>query len=620
MRWSMLCLIFCISWPCPAQEDESSLLDIVFIQIENGKEFIYLRMPLAQWRSAKARSRFEDEVSLAVNNRQRLALKKVLGEKYDWEGISVSVDGVHLSELKGLKNHYLVLDKEKILAGKGQKIEIKGRVVESDIDIGRYEYQRQPVPAWELKPDDYLLLINANIVDVDKGEIKKERGVLVRNFKIELLILPQDLAKARQKLRIKKEIDVKDRYLIPGLSDIHCHPTLISEFEMGPLQMRYFPGQRLKNAEEALKNGCTLVRDCGGAANQVEFLQEEIAADRLLGPKIIASKGAITPKGGMWDVGRVQNELARLIFGGKLLWFPENDRELLQAMEDIHRSGNDFFKFYFEEKPLYGGDESTVYNMFTLEQARMMRKKADEYGKHLAAHAMFMPGVDILIEAGFDTVEHASCDQPYTVDLAQKMKGKGIAFNPTLSLGCYLSMNCGKKGYYDNPEVIYFQELRSATYREEIGRYVIPELQAGYVKFFEWLAQPLEERSMPMVGQVYPDRVHNFARFAPESMANIKKAGTKVGVGTDGGTGITFCGNVAKETAILHRYGYSAPEVLRMATLGNMEILKLDREMGSIHPGKYADMVVLEKNPLEHVEALETVAMVFKNGRLYYRK
>jgi len=104
-----------------------------------------------------------------------------------------------------------------------------------------------------------------------------------------------------------------------------------------------------------------------------------------------------------------------------------------------------------------------------------------------------------------------------------------------------------------------------------------------------------------------------------ELAQHFQDADTKVGVGTDGGTGITFTGHLEIEFEALHRYGYAAPEVLRMATLGNMEIMSKDDELGSIEKGKYADLVLLAKNPLEDIKAIQNVLMVFKDGRLVHK-
>ena len=82
-----------------------------------------------------------------------------------------------------------------------------------------------------------------------------------------------------------------------------------------------------------------------------------------------------------------------------------------------------------------------------------------------------------------------------------------------------------------------------------------------------------------------------------KSIKNFQEEGVKVGVGTDGGTGITFCGFLENEFLALSRYGYSNKEIIRMATLGNMEILDIDKEMGSLDKEKWADMVFTGRKP-----------------------
>lgn len=486
--------------------------------------------------------------------------------------------------------------------------------------LKRFEYKRQPFPKWDVDDNEYFLINNVNVIDVNLGEIRQERGVLIRNKRIEELILPQDTETIRAQYPLKNEVDGNDHYLIPGLSDLHGHVSLISEFDLSLGGLRCFDAQRQKNCEEALKAGCTFVRDSGGALVPVSYLRNEIEHNRLLGPKIMASYEVMSPKGGMWDVGGMMSTLTPMIFGGKLLNFLAVDKEIIETMERLHQMGCDCFKTYFEEKPLYGGEESTIYNMFTPEQAKLIRKTADQYGKMVEAHSMFMKGSRRVIEAGFDTIAHMTCDEPYSLEDAKKMKQNGVAIVPTLSLGCYLAMNCGERGHPHHPEFNFFQEMLNQYVPEQIEKATIPELRKNYIHFHEWLNEEIENRKMPGVGQVYPERVHGFAVNAPESFKHFQEADTKVGVGTDGGTGITFIGHLEIEFEALHRYGYAAPEVLRMATLGNMEIMSKDDELGSIEKGKYADLVLLAKNPLEDIKAIQDVLMVFKDGRLVHRR
>jgi imidazolonepropionase-like amidohydrolase len=477
-------------------------------------------------------------------------------------------------------------------------------------------YERRPYPDWDVGLGETFVLSNVHVLDVDRGRLAEADHVVVVGDRIVELATSDQLASAPARYRSARELDGGGRFLVPGLSDIHCHVSLVTEFGVGTRQIRYLDGQRLRNVEAALESGCTFVRDCGGAVEQISHLRAEVEAGRLVGPRIVTSMNAISPRGGMWDVGRVMSKLAEPLFGGRYMRFPDGRDEVIAAMAEIDDSGCDFFKTYFEQRPLYGGDEDDVYAMFSPEEAMTIRATADQFGKPVSAHAMFLAGGRRAIDAGVDVVDHLTVDEPYGADDAERMATRGIAIVPTLSVGAFLAMNCGSRGYPDDPEVDFFAGQRTEHGRRHARHVAVPQLESNYERFFDWLDEPQERRKMPMIGPVWPTRVHGFARHAPTSIERLRAAGVKIGVGTDGGTGITFCGHLDTELAALHRYGFSNAEILRMATLGNMEIVDHADRLGSLEPGKLADMVLLEDNPLDHIDALGTVTAVIKGGRL----
>ena len=151
-----------------------------------------------------------------------------------------------------------------------------------------------------------------------------------------------------------------------------------------------------------------------------------------------------------------------------------------------------------------------------------------------------------------------------------------------------------------------------------IDESVIPELRESYRKFYSWILEEILKRKMPEMGRVYPERIHGFAKNARESLENLMNRGVKIGIGTDGGTGITFTGNLIVEFEAFHHFGFSPAEILRMATLGNMEILHMEKDLGSIDIGKFADFVILESNPLNSIHAISKIDCVIKNGALQF--
>lgn len=412
-------------------------------------------------------------------------------------------------------------------------------------------------------------------------------------------------------------MDGKDHFLIPGMSDIHCHLSLISEYEMRLKGLHFFDAQRMKNCEFAFSKGCTTVRDSAGAYDMVHGLKEEIDHNRLIGPRILPSYTVLTPPGGMWDINGFMNKMAEMIFGGKIIDYMQNKEEIKRHIEEVVAMGAHSIKIYLEDKPLYGGKEDTVYAMYDEKLVRYIRDLSDQNDKIVESHAMFIKGAKKAIQGKVNSIAHMTVDAPYSKEDADLMAQKNVAIVPTLGVGSYLSMDCGTKGYPDHPEYRFFREMLAKYVKPNMEKATIPQLRASYFRFYDFIQKQIEERKMPGVGKVYADRCHGFGVYAPKSFENFRKAGTPIGVGTDGGTGICFTGAIEIEFKGFLRYGFSVKDILRMVTLGNMEIVKTDDQLGSISQGKLADMVLIEQNPLENIMATASPVKVFKEGRCY---
>lgn len=480
-----------------------------------------------------------------------------------------------------------------------------------------YKYERQRPAPWSVRENGKWIIKNVRIIDVKQGIIRPETALLIQGKRISRLLTKTENDDRLTLEQVDDVIDGKEQYLIPGLSDLHCHLSLISEYEFSLKSLYYFDAQREKNCEFALSKGCTFVRDSAGAYDMVHALKQEIEAGRLLGPKIFPSYKIMTPQGGMWDVNKIVNNIAPMIFGGKVISYPKNKSEIAAHIKHVVDMGAESIKIYLEEKPLYGGKEDQAYNMFTNEEIRFIRNQADKYGKVVESHAMFISGARRAIQGRIDSIAHMTVDAPYTLEDAKNMVENNVAIIPTLSIGSYLAMNCGKAGSPDHPEYKFYRKMLEKYVKPNLCKATIPEIRHCYTKFYDFIWNKIENRSMPGIGHVYPDRIHGFGIQAPKSFENFKTAKTKVGMGTDGGTGITFSGSFEIEFEGYKRYGYSPAEILRKATLENMEILGLDHELGSLESGKYADMVLLGKNPLEDITAIHDIKKVFKDGRCY---
>ena len=255
--------------------------------------------------------------------------------------------------------------------------------------------------------------------------------------------------------------------------------------------------------------------------------------------------------------------------------------------------------------------------MFTDEQVDYIRKFADEHGKIVESHAMFIYGARKAIRGKVNSIAHMTVDESYSVEDAEMMVQNNVAIIPTLGVGSYLAMDCGPKGFPDHSEYKFFRDMLKKYVKPNIEAATIPQLRKSYLGFYDFIQAEIEGRKMPGVGDVYPERCHGFGVYAPESFKNFRESGTKVGVGTDGGTGTCFGGAFEIEFESFLRYGYSPKEIVRMVTLGNMEILKTDDQLGSITEEKLADMVLIRENPYENIMSMASPIMVFKEGRCY---
>ena len=486
--------------------------------------------------------------------------------------------------------------------------------------LASFKYLPEKPAKWELSADSNWILINVKIVDVDNGGLFDEEAIIIQGQRFGKRIRTQEVVQLTGKPEIERVIDGMGYYLVPGMSDIHCHVSLISEYGMKLSSLHYFDAQRMKNCEYAFSKGCTTVRDSGGAYDMIHGLIDRIENRNLLGPRIIPSYTVLTPKGGMWDVNGVMNKMATMLFGGKLIDYANNAQDIKDHINEVVKWGAQSIKIYLEDKPLYGGKEDTSFSMFTDEQVEYIHDLADLHGKITESHAMFINGARKAIRNMINSVAHLTVDEPYTADDAELMASNNVALVPTFGVGSYLAMDCGSEGFPENEEYLFFREMLRKHCRSCIETATLPELRKAYLNFYNFIERKIENRKMAGFGKVHARHCHGFGVNAPASMKNFRKAGTKIGVGTDGGNGITFPGSLDIEFESFLRYGYSSPEILRMATLGNMEIIKMDESLGSIAEGKMADMLLVRENPLDNIMAMTSPASVFKEGYCYINK
>jgi imidazolonepropionase-like amidohydrolase len=406
---------------------------------------------------------------------------------------------------------------------------------------------------------DRLAIRAGRLVDVDRGEVRRDQMVLIRLGKIEA-IQPASAA-------LPSGIQVVDlsRYtVLPGLID--CHSHLIGEAAaadvLQPLErseaQEAFSGVR--NARATLLAGFTTVRDVGTYRAFVDVaLRDAIDDGTVTGPRMKVAGAYVTVSTGAGElVGAAPDVTIPASFRFGVANSVDQVRERVRA---ILNGGADFIKILATGAVFTRGTKPGV-SEFTEEQIRAAVDQAAEYGTFVAAHAHGAEGVKRAVRAGVRSIEHGSLMDDEAIAL---MKQRGAWLVADIWNGDYTD-SVGRAERW--PEDI----LRKNTETTEIQR-------TGFRK---------------AVG-----------------------AGVKIAYGTD--SGIYPHGLNAMQLPYMVKYGMTPMQAIRSATISAAQLMMWQDSVGSITPGKYADIIAVEGDALADLRSFRKVAFVMKGGVIYQR-
>ena len=366
------------------------------------------------------------------------------------------------------------------------------------------------------------------------------------------------------------EIDLAGAYLMPGLVNLHVHlcgsgkPTsahaagdLIDKVVGNPFGRWYLRRTLLKHAQQQLASGVTTVRSVGDPGFADVAVRDAINAGKSPGPRLVTSGTGITVPGGH-GAGLFAQAVST----------PDEARAVVRT---CFAHGCDLVKLFITggvfDAEIEG--EPGVLRM-SPQIARAVCDEAHKLGLRTAAHIESAEGVRVGLEAGVDSIEHGA---PLDDGLIALFKGNGAG--RVSSLTCTIS------------PALPFVEL-------------VPE---------KTHSTPIQKTN----GSIVLDGIIRGARQA-------LTAGISVGLGTDSSCPYVTQYDMWREVVYFERIvGASRKLALHAATLGNARILGLGQETGSLEPGKSADLIVLDKNPLDNLEALRNVRMVMARGQLDQR-
>jgi len=355
-----------------------------------------------------------------------------------------------------------------------------------------------------------------------------------------------------------EQVDVSDSTLLPGLFDTHVH-VMFGHLDMWkhlqtPFSYRFYDA--IKNLDATIRVGITTVRDAGGADLGVKRAVEE---GIVRGPRLQISLTMLSQTGGHGDGWLPSGADLNFVYPGMPSQIVDGVEEARRKIRELVRNGADVIKIATSGGVLSPTD-SPDERGFALDEIQMMCEEARAAGLFVMSHAQAAIGIKNAVRAGVRSIEH---------------------------------------GIYIDDEAL---ELML-----EHGTYLVPTLVAplGVLRAAE-AGVPIPPAILAKATDVVD--IHR------DSVRRAVAAGVKIAMGTD--AGVVPHGTNLEELQLMQNIGMSPTEVLVATTKTAAELMGLERELGTLEPGKRADLVVVAGDALDFTELPCRIERVYQDGRL----
>ena len=402
-------------------------------------------------------------------------------------------------------------------------------------------------------------LINGKLLDgTENMQVREGVSILVENGLI------KDIAENGADLSGYEKIDLKGKYIMPGLINMHVHLA-----GNGKPQKKQRDNEKLVNkllstsltravaynlvssfAKTELLSGVTTIRTVGGLGNFDTRLRDDINSGKKQGPRILAANTGISVPGGH--------------MAGSVAIAAKNIDEALAQLEKSRKENVDLIKLMITGGVMDAKEKGVPGELkMSPEMVKAVCDKAHEYGYTVAAHVESPEGVRVALENGVDSIEHGAKPDGHIINL---FKERGAFLCTTLS-----------------PALPYALFDRSLTNATEVEQYNGNVVFKGIIE----CSKAAIENNIPVV------------------------------LGNDVGCPWITQYDFYRELYYFTKYvGVSNKFALYTATLNSARMAGIDNVTGSIEKGKSADMIVTEKNPLNDIRALRNIDTVIFCGNI----
>ena len=358
-------------------------------------------------------------------------------------------------------------------------------------------------------------------------------------------------------------IDLADLTCLPGMVETHTHIFLQGDRKPGQYDAQllkqsvaYRAIEATTAAHAALDWGFTTIRDLETEGAGYADVDVRNAIDRGLvwGPRMQVVGRAMDVTGA-YPLQPAYAWDVTVPIGVQTVDGVECARK---AVREQLSHGTDWVKIYADRGGRIQGDVNETVPTFTMDELRAIVDETHREGHRVAAHATGRLGVHDAVEAGVDTLEHGNYIAPEDM---KTMVAKGIWFVPT-------------------PAVAEYD--------------------------VEWRAQRAGTPPQPSPG----------LKIEEDTFRRALQAGVKIAFGTDVGA-FEWDISPARQLATMVKWGMSPAQALRTATLQGAELMQMQGDIGTLEPGKYADIIAVRGDPLADISLMQKIAFVMKGGVVF---
>lgn len=412
-----------------------------------------------------------------------------------------------------------------------------------------------------------VLLRGGHLVDVVAGTLRRDTDLLIR---------PDGrIGQMGPRLAAPDAtvVDVAGRYLLPGLISLHVHPGMMVGLRMDPDGQS--PERIVRDLQVWLRHGVTTVQSLGADRPFGFDVVAHLRAGDAIGARLLTVGHGFGVQGGVPPFQMAEPGPVRLA----------DPAAIRQVLDDLAARGASGVKLWYDD--WYG-----QMPKMAPEVARTILRESHARGLQIYAHVYRVDDAAWLVREGVDVLAHMPRDRDVDQTLLDLMARHGTGVIPTLTVAETNAVFVERPAWLDEP---LFERF-------------LPPGSRAYLRSEPFLATV---RAKPEFSELPPD-----LERALRNTARMHRAGLRVGFGTDAGVSNRVIGfSEHRELELLVHHAQLTPaEALRTATVASADLLRLGDEIGTLEPGRRADVVVLRADPLADIVHTRAVDAVWLDG------